>query len=486
MSLRPYQEKALAEIRAALRAGARAPLLVAPTGSGKTVIFSEIAQGVTARRNRALILVHRREILEQTLRALHRLGVTAGQIATGRPMTRDLVQVAMVQTLVRRLAVVPRPDVIIVDEAHHAVEGNSWGRTLQYWRDVPRVGFTATPERLDGRGLRGTFDEMILGPTIAELVRDGWLSPPALFRPPHEVTAKFHVKRGDFDAGEQQAVMTQRAIVGDVIAHYRRHLDGLPTIVSCVSIDHARIMADTFAEAGYRSAVVWGDMPTEARDAAIGGLADGSVQVVTFCDLIGEGVDVPVIAGVIMLRRTLSLGLYLQIVGRALRPYPGKSRAIILDHAGNYHLHGHVIEDRAWSLDGRPRRKGDPVPKTTTCPRCFGVWPGTPRTCPACGEALGGETPDRVAKPLKVLEGELVEAGLPDDDARKMAILVQAMARLDAKTRQKAMLGRAFEYAREGEEGRRMLRALTQAVGYSEKWSDWAWRYIKQKEATNA
>lgn len=479
MNLRPYQADLLNRTKTTLAGGSKAPLVVAPTGAGKTVLFSTIADGAKAKKNRVLILVHRREILEQTLKALHRLGVTCGQIAAGRPMTSDPIQVAMVQTAVRRIGQLHRPDLIIVDEAHHAVAG-SWETILNYWSTVPRIGFTASPIRLDGTGLRGTFDTIIEGPTIRSLVADGWLSVPVLYRPPNEITQKFHVKRGDFDAGEQQAVMTQKAIVGDVIAHYRKHLDGLPTIVSCVSIEHARIMADQFTEAGYRARVVWGDMPTDEREAAIQGLADGSVQLVTFCDLITEGVDVPVIAGVIMLRRTLSLSLYLQIVGRALRPYPGKSRAIILDHAGNFHLHGHVLQDRVWSLDGQKRKKDERPPQTTTCPKCYGVWPGVPKTCPACGHQFEAPPPERERRPIKVIEGELIEAGVEQDAAEDMAVFVARAMEQEAKKRQAMLLGKAFDLLTQGDEGKRKVAALAAAVGYKESWTQWAWQYVQK------
>lgn len=485
MQLRPYQTDIVDQIRDALRRGVRSPLVVSPTGSGKTAIFCHIAAGARARKNRVIVLVHRAEILQQTLKSMHRLGITAGQIVAGRPMTSDLIQVASVQTLVRRLELVRRPDLIITDEAHHTTESNSWGRVHKYWSTVPNIGFTATPQRLDGVGLRACYDEIILGPSIRELVADGWLSFPVLYRPPEEVTAQYHVKRGDFDAGEQQRVMTQRQIVGDVIDHYRKHLDGKPVIVSCVSIEHARIMADQFTRAGYRSRVVWGDMPQEDRDAAIGGLGNGSVQVVTFCDLIGEGVDVPIIAGVIMLRRTLSLSLYLQIVGRALRPYPGKERAIILDHAGNYALHGHVLADRTWSLDSQRRGlKGEAPPTTTTCPKCYGIWPGKPRECPACGFKFT-EAPARPMKDIKIIAGELVEAGIDEGEADNVAVFVAAAMRADPKVRQKMLLGRAFALAGDGDKGRQTIKALAAAVGYRDKWAEWAWNWTQSKARFN-
>ena len=479
ITLRPYQTDGLDLLRDSLRRKVPSTLYVAPTGSGKTVLFATIAKGAAARHKRVQIWVHRREILEQTISSLFGLGVISGQIATKRPQTNDYVQTAMIQTLVRRLNRVRRPDLIICDEAHHCLSDNSWGRVRNYWREVPMIGVTATPSRLDGRGLGETFDEMIVGPTIMDLVRDEYLSYPVIYRPPEEVTADYHVKRGDFDTREQQKVMSGRKIVGDVVTHYRQHLDGLPVIVSCVSIDHARLMAQVFTDAGYRSRVVWGNMPKSERESAIDGLGNGEVQIVTFCDLINEGVDVPVLAGVIMLRRTMSLGLYLQIVGRALRPFPGKKRAVILDHVGNYYLHGHVLADREWSLDAERRdpRKEKP-PQTTTCPQCFGVWPGAVRKCPDCGFVFT-DAPAREQKPFKIIEAELVEAGVPD--AASHAAFLARIQGQDAKTRAKALLARTFQLQASGsEDARRTVSALGGQLGYKKGWARWAWDYAQK------
>ena len=485
LTLRPYQEKGLDEIRYAMRKGVKSIVYVGPTGSGKTVLFATIAHGATSRNSRVLILVHRREILEQTLKSLYELGVTSGQIASGRPQTTDSVQTAMVMSLTRRLDYVRRPDLIIVDECHHALRDNSWGRILKYWRDVPRIGFTATPERLDGRGLHESFDEMIVGPSVAELVNDGWLSRPVIYRPPEEIAQNYHVKRGDFDAIEQQQTMTTRKIIGDVIEHYKKHLEGLPVVCFCVSVDHSQLMAEEFQAAGYRATPVWGNMPKVDRERAIRGLADGSFQVVTSCDVISEGVDVPIMAGSILLRRTLSLALYLQQSGRSLRPSPGKTRAVILDHVGNYYLHGHILEDREWSLNSQtrdPRKERPPV--TTTCPRCFGVWPGTPRSCPSCG--LKFSDVQRQVKPLKVVAGELIEAipGIREQEARDLAEFQAGIQRMDPGQKQKALWGKALEIAHDGApDARRRLDMLRQALGYRKGWTNYIWTKVLRRRA---
>lgn len=483
MTLRPYQEKALDEIRESFRCGVRAPLYVLATGGGKTIVFAAIARGAAARHNRVLIIVHRREILQQTLSKLYALGVTSGQIATGRPMTLDTVQTAMVQTLVRRLQFVRRPDLIIQDEAHHVTTENSWGRIFRYWKDVPRLGCTATPERLDGIGLGHNFEKIILGPPMTELIEGGYLSYPVVYRPPEEIIGQYHVKRGDFDTREQQQVMSKRRIVGDVIEHYRRHMEGLPAICFCVSVEHSKLMAEEFSARGYRARAVYGNMPDVERESALQGLRDGRVQIITSCDLISEGFDTPAVAGVILLRRTMSLGLYLQQAGRALRTFPGKTRAVILDHVGNYYLHGHVLAERKWSLDsGRRDPRREEPPQTVTCNRCYAVLPGRPRKCPYCGFEFV-EAPEREGKSFEVIQGELIEAGIDPGDADSMAAFLARAQYMSAQQRQRAMWGKAYELSSLGDEGKRKLDKLREAVGYRSGWCEFVWREILKKRA---
>jgi len=225
---------------------------------------------------------------------------------------------------------------------------------------------------------------------------------------------------------------------------------------------------------------VWGNMADRERDAAIEGLADGSVQVVTSCDVISEGVDVPVMAGAILLRRTLSLSVYLQQVGRALRPYPGKHRAVILDHVGNRYLHGHVLADRDWSLEHAkrdPRR--EPPPQTTECPKCFAVWPGRPRTCPACGFEFVAQEREREAADFEVLRGKL-EAEHPDVDDGLRDVAAKALKAEDGKTRTKELWRQAYRLAAD-DNGRAKIDELRRMMGYRPKWTDIVWREVRKR-----
>lgn len=486
IDLYPFQNSIVTEARQAFSDGFFSPTVVAPTGSGKTIMFAYIALNAMQRGNRVLILVHRREILQQTLEKLFSFGVQAGQIASGKPMTRDMIQVAMVGTIVRRLDKFKKDrfDLIICDEGHHAVSP-TWLKILAYFHKTPRMLFTATPERADGAGLIDVSDKMIMGPTISELVNDGYLAYPVMYRPPQEVIENYHMKRGDFDKEEQVNVMSRRQIVGDVIGHYKKHLDHQPVVCFCVSIDHCHMMTESFIAAGYKARTVWGNMPDKDRKSAIYGLADGSVEVVTSCDVISEGVDVPVMAGCILLRRTVSLALYLQQVGRALRKHEGKNHAIILDHAGNYYLHGHVLADRDWSLEhGKRNHKKDKNPEITSCPKCFGVWPGKPKVCPGYlnGEKCGfvfddkKEIAGQQRKPPEQIAGELI-AALPDGvDPAKVKELtddIMLMQRMPAATRKKYFLKKAYELQDKGE-----IAALTKAIGYKPGWTYHVWKNI--------
>ena len=481
--LTPYafQTKIINDCRQALKAGYKAPCIVSPTGSGKTLMYSVIAQGAMQREKKVLILVHRKEILEQTLSKLFMFGIEAGQIVSDRPMTRNSIQVAMINTIVRRLDRIKiKPDLIITDECHHSVSP-TYKKVISHFGNVPHIGATATPRRMDGVGLGDIYDIIIQGPTISQLVKEGFLSYPVMYRPPKEITDKYHVKRGDYDQDEQFEVMSKKTIVGDVIAHYKKYLNYKPVVCFCVSVKHSELMADAFRQAGYVAVHVHGGMKRSDREAAIKGLANNSIHILTSCDLISEGVDIPVMAGAILLRRTMSLALYLQQVGRALRVYPGKENTIILDHANNYPMHGHVLSDRTWTLDGEKHTpKNETPPTTTSCPKCFGIWPGEPRVCPSCGFSFADnpKVAGQQRKTPKEIAGELI-AALPEAEQAKiidMSEFIQRVQTFDAQKRQKALIAKAYQSSSIKE-----INALAMAIGYKKGWADCVWKNILKR-----
>jgi DNA repair protein RadD len=354
--LRSYQTAGVSDIRARFAQGARRVLYQAPTGSGKTVLFAYVVQNATARGNRVVVLGHRQEIVEQIDTALTDLDVPHGIIAAGHDETSAPVQVASVATLVRRLDRLQHGvDLLVVDEAHHAVAG-TWRTIMSHVPQAKVLGVTATPERLDGKGLRDAFDTLALGASVSELIESGYLAPFTAYAPARELDlSAVHTRLGDYATDQVADVMSDVVIIGSAVEEYTRLCAGAPAIAFCVDTGHSKLVAERFAKAGYRAAHVDGDTHKDKRRALIQALGTGELQVLTNCGLISEGLDVPAATAAILLRPTKSLALYLQQVGRALRPAPGKSKALILDHAGNTYRHGPADAPRAWSLDGRAR-----------------------------------------------------------------------------------------------------------------------------------
>ncbi|MGD0107541.1 MAG: DEAD/DEAH box helicase [Rhodopila sp.] len=357
--LRPYQAAALDLLRDAYRQGARAPLFVLPTAGGKTIVFAAIAAAAVAKGRRVLVLAHRRELIRQASAKLTAAGVPHGVIAPGFPLTADPVQVASVQTLTRRQ--VPMFHFAVIDEAHHAVSA-TYRRILAALEAAKLLGVTATPERLDGKGLGikagGVFDQLVAGPSVAELTKLGFLAPARCFASPPPDLTGVRTVQGDYARDGLAKVMDVADITGDAVEHYARLAPGKPAIAFCVSIAHAERVATAFREAGWRAQSLSGLTPVRERDAALLGLGTGAVQVVTSCELISEGLDVPSVGAVILLRPTQSLAMYLQQVGRGMRPAPDKAALIVLDHCGNIPRHGLPDDAHAWSLSGRVRRPG--------------------------------------------------------------------------------------------------------------------------------
>lgn len=408
MNLRPYQQTAVTQLRESYLTGHRAPLFVLPTGGGKTFVFSYVALNAVERGRRVCILVHRRELLLQASGSLRSMGVKHGLIAPGFNRTTDMVQIASVQTLSQRMKKQPLAfDLIIVDEAHHAVAG-TWAAIRQHFPNSRLLGVTATPVRSDGRGLDGVFDDMIMGPSMAELIDLGFLVKPVVYAPPSAIDLSGVRKRGgDFDQRQVAERVDKPSITGDVVAHYRKLAGGKPAIAFCASVAHAEHVAAEFRIAGFKAQSVDGNTAPAERAEAIARLGRGDLHVLTSCDIISEGTDVPVVSAAILLRPTQSLGLYIQQVGRALRPAPGKDRAIILDHVGNVLRHGMPDEDRAWTLEGTARggmkADNDNVPSVKQCEKCYFVFKPQP-VCPSCGH-------QHIIKQREVqqTEGNLVE-----------------------------------------------------------------------------
>lgn len=410
VALRPYQTEIISQTRTLMQKGCRSILIQSPTGSGKTLLTAHMLHTAAEKGMRSLFVVHRRELIKQSTQAFALEGLKHGIISAGFfEDRRHLVQLGSIQTLVRRVKRFGSPKLIVWDECHHLAAG-SWASLFSSFPNSFHIGLTATPERLDGRGLGAFFKEMINGPGVQELIEQGYLSPYKLYAPMTISMQGVHTRMGDYEKREAAHAVDKPTITGNVIQHYRRFCDRKKAVVFCVSVQHSQHVTEQFNKAGIPAAHVDGETPQEERDEAIKRFREGSIYILSNVELFGEGFDVPSIEAAILLRPTQSLGLYLQQVGRALRPAPGKAQAIILDHVGNCERFGLPDEERAWSLAGRDERGGKKDGSTLSiriCPKCFAAQiPGRP-TCKFCSYLFE-------IKPREVeeKEGELGEVDL--------------------------------------------------------------------------
>ena len=356
--LRQYQTDLIEEIREQLREHRRV-LAVLPTGAGKTMAFCSIAARSVGRNNNVLILVHRVELLEQTSKRLAAMDVPHGIIAPRHPVTHTQVQVASIGAVARRLSSFPwSPNLIIVDEAHHCA-ARSWRQVLDGYPNAKIVGWTATPQRLDGKGLSESFDALMEGPSVARLIQMGFLSAYRLFAPPTGVDLSGLARRaGDYRVEEVEERVIQRQVLYAAVSNYQRYAEGRQAIAFCVSLKHGSEVCLAFSKAGIPAAMVDGTLTAAERTDRLGCFKAGKVRVLVSVDLISEGFDVPACDCAVLLRPTASLSVYLQQIGRALRP--SDREAIILDCAGNSQQHGLPCEPRAWSLTGiAPKSRSD-------------------------------------------------------------------------------------------------------------------------------
>lgn len=394
MNLYPYQQKIVEEVREAYREGLKAPCVVSPCGSGKSVVIARIAKQATDKGNRVLFLVHRKELKDQITATFERSGVDM-----------DLATVGMVQTVVRRLDKTPPPALIITDENHHAL-AKTYRKIYDFYEDVPRLGFTATPIRLNGAGLGEVNDKLIMGPSVEWLIKNNYLSPYRYFAPPSVDLSHLKKRRGEFTSKSIDDAIKQdaRVIYGDAVKHYKRLADGEQAICYCHSVEASLAAKAAFNAAGIPAAHIDAKTAKAVRDQIIADFRDQKIRVLCNVDLIGEGFDVPDCSTVIMLRPTASLSLFIQQSMRGMRYRPGKVSKII-DHVGNVERHGFPDTDRVWSLKGEVKASsGGSSPQVKMCKSCFATVPAGTTECPYCGAAFEPE-----ATPVEVVEGDLEE-----------------------------------------------------------------------------
>ena len=406
MILREYQLHSVASIIAATD-----PMVVAPTGSGKTIIVAEVIR--QAEHKLVLVIAHRRELIHQMRDKLAEFGITAGIILAGEPMNQMArVQVASVQTLWSRCMLgkteLPPASIVVIDEAHHC-RAHTYRKIVESYPDAKIIGLSATPCRRDGRGLGATFKSMVECPQIEQLIEMGFLVRTRVYAPSTPDLKGIHTRQGDYVESELAERVDQPELVGDIVSHWHRLAERRPTVVFATSVAHSIHLKEEFVKSGVQAEHIDGKTDKAERDAILKRLEHGDLEVVVNCQVLTEGWDMPCVSCCVLARPTKSMGLYRQMAGRVIRPAPGKTDAIILDHAGATFRHGFVEDPVIWTLD--PDEKAE-IPaheardrssnsRLLECSQCSAIRvAGKP--CPACGFM-----PKRPGEYLHIRDGEL-------------------------------------------------------------------------------
>jgi superfamily II DNA or RNA helicase len=396
--LRDYQINLIQQVFSSWFNGDRHLMLQLPTGGGKTIIFTAIAHEFTVQSEPVLVIAHREELITQAAAKLEAVtDVSVGIIKAGYKQDKScLIQVASIQTLIRRQP--PPASLVIFDEAHHC-HSRTYATVFKHYaeQDSYILGCTATPIRTDGRGLRylysGTkgFEQLIIGPTVKDLIDCKHLSPFKLYSPAQIIeasTASIKTTGGDYNQKQLADFVERKLIVGDVIETWKKHALGKRTVLFAVSVKHSIELAGAFSQSGIAAAHLDGDTKAETRKEILAQFAAGEIQVLCQHSIVTEGIDIPLIEAIQFTRPTKSLTVWFQAIGRALRPAKGKTNAVIIDHTDT-HLNLPWPDDRIdWSLDPQSLQRSQ---WAIGCPECRHVFrPANAErqkclaTCPAC------------------------------------------------------------------------------------------------------
>jgi superfamily II DNA or RNA helicase len=418
MALRPYQQKAIEDLREKFSEGKRRILYQLSTGGGKTHIFTEITRLAYEKNLRVWVLTPRKKLLRQSSNTLTKAKIPHGRINADCKESRAFRVHAVSQpTLMRRISankIKNYPDIIVIDECHL-----SMNQQIKIKKSAPEgtyiVGVTGTPAETTGRGLHhpDLYEDIILGPKHSELVAKDYLAPFKYFCPPFDF--KVNKKGDDYDPNTIEEILESRKIYGKVISHYRQLAVGKKTLIFCPSIKNSEETAQRFRDSGFKFEAINGTMPEKKIESIIAALESGVIDGISSCDLVTFGVDIVSLECIILLRKTMSITKFFQMIGRGTRPMDHKPYCIILDHTGNFREHangeGETLSERFdvdweahfYGTGTNKKPKGEVVASLKLCQKCFMYYPGT-GSCPHCGTG-------REAKKIKYeeIDGRLIE-----------------------------------------------------------------------------
>lgn len=479
--LYPDQAQAKRDYYAAIRAGHRAPIIVANTGFGKTMVAASIVRDVVSRDHRALFIVDREELLNQAKERFDGFGLDCGVIMGDRRTALDRhVQIASIDTLVRRdLSALGKFRLLIPDECHLTCS-NRYRKVLKHFHESLLCGLSATPERLDGQGLGighgGHFDFLVNTPSKAELITMGRLPRYSYYAPDEVSTQGLRTEMGDYEKHAAAERVDQPKLIGSIADHYERLGQGCPAMFFAANIQHAEHIAAEIRSRGRQCIAVSGKSPREVRRDAPGDLASGKLNAVVNVALWVQGFDCPPVRYIGLCALTQSRAKWQQELGRADRVFPGKDEYIIADHAQCWAAHGSPAAPYEWSLEGRKKKPvSEDAFAVRRCPTCYAVIERSKGKC-HCGHKFAELVK---ARTITVGDGELRkvdDADAAQAEAAKQARIAQGMARsrdaLIAMGNSAARADYILAARQEKQELRRELAALRRAHGLQLKGID--------------
>ena len=417
--LRSYQDEIIDGVRIAIRGNFKKPLVVAPTGSGKTHIASHIIKSCQQSDIRTLFLAPRRELIYQAYDKFQENGIEAGMIMAGEP--RQLYapnQVASFDTLYSRgirkeVMVMPPANYVIVDEAHLSM-AKAKQELLAHYKDSIVIGLTATPAQANGDGLGAYYDKIVNPVNTRDLMDQGYLVRARYYAPTKFDLTGVTQTSADYIVSSLEKAVDKPKLIGDIFENWKRLAFNKRTVIFCTSCKHSRHVRDLFRSKGISAAHVDGDTPTDERKVIFDKVRSGEIQVICNVYVCSLGLDIPPLECAVIARPTKSSVLWLQTVGRILRPSEGKDHAMVIDHTGAVELHGFVDQPYPWSLgSGNIREakikqdKENKEPCEIICKECDTVFSGS-RECPSCGTEI---IPSSKAIPCKKADLEEVKIG---------------------------------------------------------------------------
>lgn len=373
-----YQQRLVDEARQKLAEGNHGVLIVSPPGSGKSVIIAEIARLTVAKGGQVMFFVHRQELVNQITQSFQKQDV-------------DLMHctIMTVGKVANRLDHLPKPNLIICDESQHS-RAKTYLKIFKYYSDVPRLGFSGSPWRMNGAGFDDIYSAMVKGPTVKWLIEHKKLSPYKYY----SVTLFNDEKLKKSSTGDytNQSVSdsAKPTLYGDIVKTWMDKAFGQRTIVYAHDTQHSKQIAAEFRKAGISAKHCDSKTPSDERKRIMSDFRKGKITVLCNFGLVDEGYDVKECTCCVIARPTESLVFDIQATMRCMRYLPNKM-ATIIDHAANYTRFGLPDTPRQWSLEGRPKKKRQNNTKSIpvkTCPNCFAVVPTQCRVCPQCGNEI--------------------------------------------------------------------------------------------------